>query len=325
MNPVLSVRDLSTHFHTRDGLVRAVDGVSFDVGEAETLGIVGESGSGKSVTALSILKLIDQPPGEFGPNSRVEFEGKNVLQLRGEELRQIRGAGIAMIFQEPAASLNPVLTVGYQIVETLRAHNRMSRSDAWKRAVELLDTVGISDAGRRSKDYPHQLSGGMLQRVMIAIALSCQPKVLIADEPTTALDVTIQAQIVDLLIALKAQFGMSIIFITHDLGVLARIADRVAVMYGGRIVEQGPVKDIYATPAHPYTKGLLKAVPRVDRRPEPLVGIPGTVPSAAHWPTGCRFHPRCAERLDRCTDETPHRFTIDTNHSAHCWLHESKT
>jgi oligopeptide/dipeptide ABC transporter ATP-binding protein len=321
MTPVLSVSNLTTHFHTADGVVRAVDDVSFEVAAGETLGIVGESGSGKSVTALSILRLIEQPPGWFGPKSRIELDGQNILELSSKELRKIRGAEISMVFQEPGTSLNPVLTVGYQVVETIRAHSKISRSEAWRQAVQLLETVGIPDAPLRARDYPHQMSGGMLQRVMIAIALSCKPKVLIADEPTTALDVTIQAQIVDLLIDLKKKFGMAIVFITHDLGVLARLADRVAVMYAGQIVEHGTAAQIYGEPGHPYTKGLLTAVPRVDKRRGELAGIPGSVPAATAWPAGCRFHPRCPSRLARCDQESPPPCVIGPGHTADCWLH----
>jgi peptide/nickel transport system ATP-binding protein len=321
MTQLLSVTNLTTYFDTADGVVRAVDGVSFDIAAGETLGIVGESGCGKSVTALSILRLIDQPPGRFGPDSRVEFEGLDLLTAAPKNLQRIRGAEIAMIFQEPATSLNPVLTVGYQIAETILAHRAVTKREAWTRTEELLDLVGIADPHLRAKDYPHEMSGGMQQRVMIAMALSCQPKLLIADEPTTALDVTVQAQILDLLIDLRARFGMAVVFITHDLGVLARIADRVAVMYAGRIVEQGPVREIFQQPAHPYTVGLLAAVPRTDRPRQALTGIPGAVPSATAWPAGCRFHPRCPRAFEPCATDTPPSFTVATQHSATCWLH----
>ena len=284
------------------------------------MGLVGESGCGKTVTALSILRLIAEPPGQYGEQSRIEYEGVNLLDLSSAKLRKIRGAEIAMIFQEPMSSLNPVLTIGSQIVEAIRAHDSVSKNTATDRAVELLTVVGMPDPDRRMKDYPHQMSGGMQQRVMIAMALSCRPKILIADEPTTALDVTIQAQILDLLKDLKARFGMSVIFITHDLGVLAGIADRVAVMYGGKIVEQGAVRTIFERPAHPYTQGLLAAVPRIDRPDAQLQGIPGAVPTATQWPPGCRFHPRCSQRIERCSTEFPPAVTTGAGHVARCWV-----
>ncbi len=322
MTRLLSVQNLSTSFHTERGLVRAVDDVSFDIFEGETLGIVGESGCGKSVTALSILKLIPQPPGAFDPQSRIEFRGANILELEGRALREIRGAQIAMIFQEPTTSLNPVLTVGFQIAETILAHEQVKKKEAFERAEELLTLVGISDPAERMREYPHQMSGGMQQRVMIAIALSCQPQLLIADEPTTALDVTIQAQILDLLTDLKQRFKMSVMFITHDLGVLAGIADRVAVMYAGQIVEEATTEQLFAQPAHPYTQGLLRAVPRVDRPTDKLVGIPGAVPSAADWPGGCRFHPRCGSRFEPCDGEMPSLCELDSGQRSRCWLHD---
>ena len=320
MTPLLSVRQLSTSFATDAGIARAVDDVSFDLEQGETLGLVGESGCGKTVTALSILRLIAEPPGQYGEQSRIEYEGVNLLDLSPNKLREIRGAQIAMIFQEPMSSLNPVLTIGSQIVEAIRAHEPVSKKEATERAVELLTVVGIPDPDHRMKDYPHQMSGGMQQRVMIAMALSCRPKILIADEPTTALDVTIQAQILDLLMDLKARFGMSVIFITHDLGVLAGIADRVAVMYGGKIVEHGDVRTIFEQPSHPYTQGLLAAVPRIDRPDAQLQGIPGAVPTATQWPPGCRFHPRCSQRIDRCSAESPPDVTTGSEHVARCWV-----
>ncbi len=296
MTAVLRVRDLTTSFATDAGIARAVDGVSFDLAAGETLGIVGESGSGKTVTALSILRLIAEPPGRIDPGSKIEYDGVDLLRLSQRELRRIRGAKIAMVFQEPLSSLNPVLTVGSQIAEAIRAHQSVSRRAATDRAVELLGMVGIPEPERRIRDYPHQLSGGMQQRVMIGMALSCQPDVLIADEPTTALDVTIQAQILELLVELQQRFAMAVLFITHDMGVLASVADRVAVMYGGKIVEEGGIRRIFEQPAHPYTQGLLAAVPRIDR-PTELQGSPGSVPTATAWPDGCRFHPRCDRRM----------------------------
>ena len=322
MTPLLRVENLSTSFVTEAGIARAVDGVSFELGAGETLGLVGESGSGKTVTALSILRLIAEPPGQFAPESRIEYDGVNLLQLPARELRHIRGAQIAMIFQEPMSSLNPVLRVGSQIAEAIRAHEPVSRREAADRAVELLTLVGIPEPEQRVRDYPHQMSGGMQQRVMIGMALACQPKILIADEPTTALDVTIQAQILDLLIDLKDRFSMAVLFITHDLGVLAGVADRVAVMYAGRIVEEGGVREVFHQPAHPYTQGLLRAVPRIDRPDADLEGIPGSVPTATAWPAGCRFHPRCQQRLDRCSVDDPGRFAVATGHVTRCWLSE---
>ncbi|MCZ6918042.1 MAG: ABC transporter ATP-binding protein [Gemmatimonadetes bacterium] len=318
MTVVLRVRDLTTSFTTDAGIVRAVDGVSFDLAAGETLGIVGESGSGKTVTALSILRLIAEPPGRIDPRSKIEYDGVDLLRLSQRELRRIRGAKIAMVFQEPMSSLNPVLTVGSQIAEAIRAHEPVSRRAATDRAVELLGMVGIPEPERRIRDYPHQLSGGMQQRVMIGMALSCQPDVLIADEPTTALDVTIQAQILELLVELQQRFGMAMLFITHDMGVLASVADRVAVMYGGQIVEEGGIRRIFEQPAHPYTQGLLAAVPRIDR-PKDLRGIPGTVPTATAWPDGCRFHPRCDRRMEHCL-EPPPEVEVQPGHTARCWL-----
>ncbi len=294
--------------------------MSFELEAGETLGLVGESGCGKTVTALSILRLIPEPPGRFSAESRIEFQDVDLLRLPPKRLRHVRGAEIAMIFQEPMTSLNPVLTVGSQIAETLRAHQSISRSGAYARATELLDVVGIADPGQRVHEYPHQLSGGMRQRVMIAMALACQPQILIADEPTTALDVTVQAQILELLVSLKEQMGMALIFITHDLGIVAGIADRIAVMYGGQIVEQGPTTRVFEQPAHPYTEGLLKAVPRIDRPARTLAAIPGTVPTATAWPSGCRFHPRCPRRVERCVSDQPVRSDVGSGHHANCWL-----
>jgi oligopeptide/dipeptide ABC transporter ATP-binding protein len=319
MSVILSVRHLTTSFTTDSGTARAVDDVSFDLREGETLGVVGESGSGKTVTALSILRLVDSP-GKVSHDSVVEYEGSNLLQLSPSELRRVRGAGIAMVFQEPTSSLNPVLTVGTQISETLRAHRDVSRREARARATELLDLVRIPDPAKRVDEYPHELSGGMQQRVMIAIALSCNPNILIADEPTTALDVTIQAQILELLIDLKRQFGMAMILITHDLGIVAGVADRVAVMYGGQIVEQASTPTLFEQPAHPYTMALLRAVPRLDRTVERLETIPGSVPSASAWPAGCRFHPRCPDAWDRCSSDVPPLQDAGPEHVARCWL-----
>ena len=319
MTMLLAVRDLTTTFETADGVARAVDGVSFDLAEGETLALVGESGSGKTVTALSILRLIPEPAGRIAPGSRIEFAGRDLLSLSPRELREVRGAEIAMIFQEPMTSLNPVLTVGTQIAETVLAHEAASKREARERALDMLRLVGIADAESRLKSYPHELSGGMRQRVMIAIALVCRPRILIADEPTTALDVTIQAQILDLLADLKRRLGMAMILITHNLGIAAGIADRVAVMYGGRIVEVAPTVDLYREPAHPYTDGLLRAAPRLDGPDRPTPSIPGSVPPATDWPSGCRFHPRCQYAWDRCQSEPP-LLEAAPARTARCWL-----
>jgi oligopeptide/dipeptide ABC transporter ATP-binding protein len=316
---VLSVRDLSVAFETPRGTARAVDGVAFDLAAGETLALVGESGCGKTVTALSLLRLVE-PPGRIAPESRVAYRGTNVLALSGEPLRRIRGAEIAMVFQEPMTSLNPVLTVGWQIAETVLAHRAVSRAAARARAVEMLRLVGIPDPAERYGAYPHELSGGMRQRVMIAMALSCEPRVLVADEPTTALDVTIQAQIIELLMDLKQRLSLSMLLISHDLGLVAGVADRVAVMYGGRIVEQAGTRDLFARPLHPYTDGLLRAVPRMDRPADTLPAIPGAVPAATHWPAGCRFHPRCAHAWPRCRADEPALLAAGPDRAARCWL-----
>lgn len=319
MNCLLSVRNLRTYFVTDRGEARAVDDVSFDLFEGETLGIVGESGCGKTATALSILRLID-PPGRILDGSKIRYAGRNLLLLQSHDLRAIRGAEIAMIFQEPSTSLNPVLTIGTQISETLRAHLDITRADARDRSVELLSMVGISEPEKRVRRYPHELSGGMQQRAMIAIALSCNPKILIADEPTTALDVTIQAQIIDLMLDLKERLGMAMILITHDLGIVAGIADRVAVMYAGKIVEQAPTRKLFEQPTHPYTQALLRAVPRLDQPVDRLAVIPGAVPPATDWPEACRFHPRCSHAWELCRSKEPVLEDIGQHHMARCWL-----
>jgi len=331
-SPLLRVRDLKTYFVTEhgSGTARAVDGVSFDVRPGETLGIVGESGCGKTVTSLSILRLIPEPPGHIRPGSFIEFEGRNILTLEPRELRAVRGNQIAMIFQEPMTSLNPVFTVGDQIAEAAIVHQHLTRAAARRRAIEMLQLVGIPDPAERVDHYPHQMSGGMRQRVMIAMALVCHPKLLIADEPTTALDVTIQAQILELLERLQAELGMAVMLITHDLGVVAGTADRVVVMYAGQVVEQASTVELFARPLHPYTEGLLASVPRLDapqqgRARGRLHSIPGQVPAATAWPDGCRFHPRCPYAWDRCRAEEPP--LLDANegrepgmHRARCWL-----
>jgi peptide/nickel transport system ATP-binding protein len=320
--PLLAVEDLRTYFFTRDGVVRAVDGVSYSVRAGETLAVVGESGCGKSVTALSILRLIASPPGRIVGGS-IRFQGGNLLEFSDAEMRAIRGNEISMIFQEPMTSLNPVLTIGRQIAETLMLHQRLDSKAATARAVEMLKLVHIPEAERRVKQYPHQLSGGMRQRVMIAMALACNPKLLIADEPTTALDVTIQAQILDLMRELKAKIGAAIILITHDLGVVAEMAERVVVMYAGRKVEEAPVDSLFSAPQHPYTKGLLNSVPQLgetlkDHPRERLVEIPGMVPSLRSEIVGCAFAPRCPLATDRCREEAPALEEKQPAHIAAC-------
>ena len=321
MTALLEVRHLTTTFDTAAGVARAVDDVSFDLHEGETLALVGESGCGKSVTALSLLRLID-PPGRIAPGSGIRFADRDVLALSPEALRQVRGAGIAIVFQEPGTALNPVLTGGLQITETIHTHEQVPKGEARERAVELLRLVGIADAPRRMGSYPHELSGGMRQRVMIAIALSCRPRVLIADEPTTALDVTVQAQILELLAELREQFAMAMLLITHNLGIAAGIADRVAVMYGGRLVETAPTDALFRAPLHPYTEGLLRAAPRLDGPARPVAAIPGSVPPATAWPKACRFHPRCPHAWDRCRTHEPDLLDEGAGRAARCWLLE---
>jgi len=319
--PLLRVRDLKTYFVTERGAgtARAVDGVSFELYPGETLGLVGESGCGKTVTALSLLRLIPEPPGHILPGSAIELEGRNLLGLAPKELRAVRGAEIALVFQEPMTSLNPVFTVGDQIAEVAIVHQGMSRKAARARAIELLRQVGMPDPETRADDYPHQLSGGMRQRVMIAMALVCHPKVLIADEPTTALDVTIQAQILELLKRLQTELGMAVILVTHDLGIVAGTADRVLVMYAGQVMESAPTAELFARPLHPYTEGLLASVPRLDAPRERLHSIPGQVPAATDWPGGCRFHPRCPYAWDKCAAEEP-PLAGAGSHVTRCWL-----
>jgi oligopeptide/dipeptide ABC transporter ATP-binding protein len=322
--PLLAVRDLRTYFVTErgGGIARAVDGVSFDLYPGETLGIVGESGCGKTVTSLSILRLIPQPPGYIRPESVIEFAGRNLLALPAPELRAIRGNRIAMVFQEPMTALNPVLRIGDQVAEAAVVHQGLSGRAARARAVEMLRLVGIPDPEDRYDQYPHQLSGGMRQRAMIAMALICHPQILIADEPTTALDVTIQAQILELLERLQAELGMAVMLITHDLGVVAGTADRVVVMYAGQVVETAPTDELFARPAHPYTDGLLASIPRLDTPRERLHTIPGQVPAATKWPAGCRFHPRCPHAWERCAAEAPPLLDVRPGHQARCWLVE---
>jgi oligopeptide transport system ATP-binding protein len=320
LTPLLQVEDLRTRFRIPEGTVYAVNGISFMIKEGETLAVVGESGCGKSVTMLSILGLIPIPPGEI-VSGKAMFGDKDLLKLPDSEFEQLRGEAIAMIFQDPMTSLNPVLTIGKQITETLRKHLGLSQEAANQRAVELLERVGISEASSRLGNYPHQFSGGMRQRVMIAMALSCNPSLLIADEPTTALDVTIQAQIVELVLSLREQLHMTIIWITHDLGVVAGMADRVLVMYAGFIVEEAMVDDLYEHPYHPYTNALLGALPRADRRRDHrLASIPGAPPNLLVEPHSCPFAPRCTHVIDQCRVENPPLVSVGVNHKAACWV-----
>ena len=318
MDKLLEVRGLKTHFRTDRGLFRAVDGIDFSVSRGKTVGLVGESGCGKSVTSLSVMGLVASPPGEVEAEA-VLFEGRNLLGLSADQRRRLRGGKMSMIFQEPMTSLNPVHTIGRQIVEAVLAHTTLSPQAAKKRAIEMLALVQIPNPKRRVHDYPHQFSGGMRQRVMIAMALSCRPKLLIADEPTTALDVTIQAQILDLLQDLQRRLGMAILIITHDLGVIAEVADDVLVMYAGKIVESAPVDALFSDPQHPYTIGLLGSIPRLDVERERLATIEGTVPSSNHQPKGCRFSPRCPFADRRCHEEPPALREIGEGHHVACW------
>ena len=324
MSHLLEVRNLQTHFPTRAGLVRAVDGVSFHLDKGELLGLVGESGCGKSITALSVMRLIS-PPGKI-VGGEIIFDGKNMLELSEASLREIRGDDIAMIFQDPMTSLNPVFTVGDQISEALRLHRKLSKADARSATIEAMKEVAIPDPGRRVDDYPHQLSGGMRQRVMIAMALACDPMLLIADEPTTALDVTIQAQILELLDELRRTRELAVLLITHDLGVVAEVADRVAVMYTGRIVEESPVEELFARPKHPYTEGLLRSVPKLTvedvEKKKRLETIEGMVPSPTALPAGCHFAPRCPHRMPRCTEGVIPLYELEGSVSVRCVLYD---
>ncbi len=315
---LLDIKGLSTYFHMETSIAKAVEDVSFYIDSGETLGLVGESGCGKSVTALSIMRLIPSPPGKI-EKGRILFRNRELISLSKAEMRKVRGNDIAMIFQEPMTSLNPVFTIGSQIIEAVILHQEVGKKEARNRTVEMLKLVGISDPGQRIDEYPHQLSGGMRQRAMIAMALSCNPDLLIADEPTTALDVTIQAQIMGLIAKLKDEFNMSILLITHDLGVVAESTERMAVMYAGRIVEEGTTPDIFADPGHPYTKGLIKSVPRLDILQDRLSVIEGTVPDAADLPTGCPFNPRCPLADKRCREELPELKIIKNTHKARCF------
>ena len=314
---LLEVKDLKTYFHTENGVAKAVDGVSFSLEPGQVLGLVGESGSGKSVTSLSIMGLISKVTGRY-EGGQVLLEGRDILGLSEKEMTSIRGSQISMIFQEPMTSLNPVLTIEFQMVEAIRLHMKMSRKEARERARTLLEQVGIPDPARRLREFPSQLSGGMRQRVMIAMALACEPKILIADEPTTALDVTIQAQILDLINDLRRKMNIAVIFITHDLGVISQLADEVAVMYAGEIIEQAPAKELFAHPLHPYTKGLLRSIPDLTVNTERLYGMEGLVPSLYDMPQGCHFGPRCQECEKGCTETHPQLLEIEPGHLVRC-------
>jgi len=326
LDKLLEIKNLVVEFQTPAGSVQAVNGVSYSVSSGEIVAVVGESGSGKSVGALTILGLVPTPPGRI-VNGEILFEGQDLLKLEGQVIRNIRGGDIAMVFQEPMSSLNPVLSIGRQLTEGMKLHLGLDKRGAERRAIELLTLVGISDPADRLKQYPHQLSGGMRQRVMIAIALSCKPKLIIADEPTTALDVTIQAQVLSLMEDLCKQMDVALILITHNLGVVARFAERVNVMYAGSIVETGTAQDVYANPSHPYTIGLLNSVPRLDQdRDKPLEPIPGNPPDLAALGDGCAFEPRCRFATERCRTEQPSLFAVSDGHRSACWeidtLHE---
>ncbi|MFD1736983.1 ABC transporter ATP-binding protein [Bacillus salitolerans] len=317
---ILEVKNLQTHFTTDDGVVKAVDGVDFKVERGQTLGIVGESGCGKSITSLSIMRLISSPPGKIA-GGEVIFKGDNLLDYSEEKMRSIRGNEISMIFQEPMTSLNPVYCVGEQIAEAIRIHQKLNRKKAWDKAVEMLKLVGIPSPEKRAKQEPHELSGGMRQRVMIAMALACNPALLIADEPTTALDVTIQAQILDLLKKLQDDFGSAVIMITHDLGVVAETCDMVAVMYAGKVVEYTDVDSLFERPKHPYTEGLLNSIPRVHEDLEELQTIKGSVPSPTNMPAGCRFAPRCPYATELCHNSLPELVSLDETAQVRCWIY----
>jgi len=320
MEVLLDVRGLRTQFHTKAGVVRAVDGVSWNVRKGETVALVGESGCGKSVSALSVMRLVSAPAGRI-VEGEILFKGRNLLDLPEEEMRKVRGREIGMIFQEPMTSLNPVLTVGRQLTEPLEIHLGMTKAQAHARAIELLSLVGITDGARRLRQFPHQFSGGMRQRIMIAMALACDPALILADEPTTALDVTIQAQILELMKSLSRRLGVAILMITHNLGVVARYADRVNVMYGGKIVERASARELYADPRHPYTLGLLRSVPRLDEpRRAKLQPIPGQPPDLSRLPAGCSFAPRCTYVVDRCRVEVPPLAEFSADHLSACWL-----
>jgi len=316
---LLEVRDLKTYFYTEEGVVKAVDGVTFDIKEGEIFCLVGETGCGKSVTSLSIMRLVPKPGKIVG--GEIFFKGKNLLELSEDEMRKIRGKEISMIFQNPMTSLNPVYTVGFQIAEPIMIHQKLKKRETWKKAIEMIAAVKIPDPEARAKSYPHQLSGGMRQRAMIAMMLSCNPSFLIADEPTTALDVTIQAQILELIKELREKFNTSILMITHDLGVVAEIADRVGVMYAGGIIELADVESIFENPKHPYTQGLLRTIPTKGKKKSELEIIPGNVPNLVNPPPGCRFHPRCKYAMEICKKEKPKMIEIEKGHFVACHLY----
>ncbi|UXH46296.1 ABC transporter ATP-binding protein [Rossellomorea vietnamensis] len=320
---VLEVKNLKTHFTSKKGVTKAVDGIDFVLHEGETLGIVGESGCGKSMTSLSILRLVPSPPGKI-VDGTVELKGKDILQMSDSELRRVRGNQISMIFQEPMTSLNPVIPVGEQIAEAIRVHQKLGKKDAWKKAVEMLELVGIPSPQQRAKQEPFQLSGGMRQRVMIAMALACNPEVLIADEPTTALDVTIQAQILELMKDLQKRLNMGIIFITHDLGVVAELCDKVAVMYAGQVVEYSSTEALFSHPKHPYTNGLLSSLPKLYEDQDELQTMPGSVPSPYDMPKGCRFSPRCPLATAQCHEEEPQLHSLKDGSQIRCFLYNAE-
>jgi len=323
MKELLAVKNLKTHFFTHEGVVKAVDGITFNINKGETLGLVGESGCGKSVSSLSIMRLIPNPPGKI-IDGEIWFEGKNLLKLDVKQMRDIRGKKISMIFQEPMTSLDPVFTIGSEIIETIQLHQGLSKTKAKEKAINILKIVGIPDPEIRMNNYPHQLSGGMRQRAMIAMALSCNPTLLIADEPTTALDVTIQAQILRLMNNLKKEFGTSVLLITHDLGVIAEMCDFVAVMYAGHIVEYTDVNTLFSNPLHPYTLGLNKSIPRMDKEVERLDTIKGIVPNLLNLPVGCPFYSRCDHRVKKCLDEMPELLEVEERHFVKCHLVKGK-
>ncbi len=318
---LLQIKNLKTYFYTSDGIIKAVDDVSWEVDRGEVIGLVGESGCGKSVTALSILRLIPDPPGKI-IGGEILFEGRNLMSLSLEAMRKIRGNDISMIFQEPMTSLNPVFTIGAQIAEAIQLHQHLKKKEAINKAIEMLKSVGIPSPEKRVKEYPHELSGGMKQRAMIAMALSCNPKILIADEPTTALDVTIQAQILDLMLNMKEEFSASIVLITHDLGVIAEMAQRVVVMYAGKVMEQADVYEIFENPLNPYTQGLLNSLPKMDiAHKQKLNTIPGIVPGLYDLPKGCKFSPRCSQVMEVCKLSEPDLVEAKDKHWSRCWLH----
>ena len=320
---LLEIKDLHVEFRTYDGVVKAINGMSFSVPKGKTVGLVGETGAGKTTTVLSIMGLVQSPPGVI-TKGEILFEGRDLTKLDDEERRKMRGEKISMIFQEPMTSLNPVMKIGDQITEGILMHNNISKQEAWDKAVEMLKLTGVPRVERMMKEYPFQLSGGQRQRVMIAMALVCKPKILIADEPTTALDVTIQAQILDLMENLKQKTGTSILFITHDLGVVAEVCDDVVVMYSGRVVEKGDVRSIFASPSHPYTRGLLASIPKLGECAEELESIPGNVPNPKYMPQGCKFAPRCSCAFDKCREEEPGFYDVGGGHMSRCWLCEKK-